>query len=78
MKIVTTAKGVQYREQEFIDAWNRKRICHKRLDTLPKEHATHCAVCGSPIEAIRSTLRFCSDACKMKDYRQRKASKKAA
>lgn len=31
-----------------------------------------CSVCGATITAERSTKRFCSDECKMKDYRQRK------
>jgi hypothetical protein len=34
--------------------------------------AVFCALCGTAITAERSTKRFCSDACKMRDYRQRK------
>ena len=71
MNVITTAHGVQYRRQEFTDAWGRKRVCDRRLDTLPRPHAEVCAVCGQPISAERSTRRFCSDACKMREYRQR-------
>ena len=69
---IVTAAGVAYRRQEFVDSWGRKRVCDKRLDDLPKPHAETCAVCGAAIAAERSTKRFCSDACKMKEYRQRK------
>ena len=71
MNIITTAQGVQYRRQEFTDSWGRKRVCDKRLDALPKAHAEICTVCGQPISAERSTRRFCSSKCKMREYRQR-------
>ena len=74
MNIITTAKGVEYRQQEFTDSWGRNRVCYKRLDTLPKEHAETCAECGAAISTLRSTKRFCSDACKMREYRRRKAA----
>ena len=72
LTIITTAKGVQYRRQEITDVWGRKRVCHKLVSELPKPHAECCAMCGQAISAERSTKRFCSDACKMKEYRQRK------
>ena len=71
MNVITTASGVPYRRQEFTDAWGRVRVCDRRLDTLPKPHAEVCAVCGQPISAERSTRRFCSTACRVKEYRQR-------
>ena len=71
MNIITTAQGVQYRRQEFTDSWGRKRVCDKRLDTLPQPHAEVCAVCGQPISAERSTRQFCSAACRVRAHRQR-------
>ena len=73
MQIITSAKGIQYRQAEFIDAWGRKRLCHKLLSEMPKPHAETCTVCGQTISSERSTKRFCSDACKMRDYRKRQA-----
>lgn len=70
--IIVTAAGIAYRRQEFVDSWGRKRTCDKRMDDLPKPHAETCAVCGAALAAERSTRRFCGDACKMKEYRQRK------
>ena len=67
-----TAKGVEYIRREFVDAWGRRRICDKRVSDLPQPHHTACECCGVPIAAERSTKRFCSDACKMREYRQRK------
>ena len=71
MNVITTAHGVQYRRQEFTDAWGRKRVCDRRLDTLPRPRSETCAVCGQPISAERSTRRFCSAACRVRAHRQR-------
>lgn len=73
MTIIST-KGIQYRRMEFVDAWGRKRTCDKRLSDLPKPHAETCAVCSQPIAAKRSTMKFCSPACRMKAHRQSRAS----
>jgi len=70
--VITTAKGVQYRQQEFMDAWGRKRVCTKLLDDLPKAHNEVCACCGQAIDAERSTKRFCSAGCRVKFNRQLK------
>jgi predicted nucleic acid-binding Zn ribbon protein len=72
MQIITTAKGVQYRRQEFVDSWGRVRVCDKRVDTLPKEHNEVCACCGQPIASERSTKKFCSPGCRVKWNRQQK------
>lgn len=74
MNVITTALGIQYRQQEFMDSWGRKRICYKRLSNLPKPHNESCAVCGQPLIAVRSTKKFCSSACKLRYHRQRKNS----
>ena len=74
MNIIKTALGVEYRQQEFIDAWGRSRICFKRLSNLPQPHKEACAVCGKMLEALRSTKRFCGPACKMRHHRQNKSS----
>jgi len=70
--VITTAHGVRYRQQTFVDAWGRHRVCEKLLRDLPQPHPAVCAVCGAPITAARATKRFCRPACKMKDYRQRR------
>ena len=70
--IISTAKGVQYRQQQFVDSWGRKRVCEKRLDTLPKEHNDVCACCGQPMDSERSTKKFCSAGCRVKFNRQLK------
>lgn len=72
MKTIKTAAGTEYVEREFVDAWGRRRLTHKRLDTLPKQHAESCAVCGAAIDSERSTKTFCSTACRMKAYRMRR------
>lgn len=66
---IITVKGVQYRRQEFVDAWGRRRVCDKRVSDLPKPHASTCAVCGQAIQAQRSTMRFCSPGCRVKANR---------
>ena len=76
LTIITTAKGVQYRQQEFVDSLGRKRVCEKRLDTLPKEHNEVCACCGQPIDSERSTKKFCSTNCRVKFNRQQKREAK--
>ena len=77
MNIITTAKGIQYRQATFVDSWDRVRVCYKLVSELPKPYAETCAVCGQAISAERSTKRFCSDACKMRDYRQRRAASRS-
>ena len=73
MNIIQTASGIEYVEREFVDSWGRRRVCHKRLDELPKPHAETCVVCGASIDSERSTKRYCGDACRMKAYRARQA-----
>ena len=68
---IIEAKGIQYRRMEVVDAWGRRRVCDKRLSDLPQPHAETCAVCGQPIQAQRSTMKFCSTKCRMTAYRQR-------
>ena len=72
-----TPQGIEYLRREFVDAWRRRRVCDKRLCDLPQPHHATCECCGSPIASERSTKRFCSDACKMKEYRQRCRSMKS-
>jgi predicted nucleic acid-binding Zn ribbon protein len=72
MQIITTALGVQYRRQEFVDSWGRTRVCDKRVDTLPKEHNVACECCGQPIDSERSTKKFCSAGCRVAWNRQQK------
>ena len=72
MTIITTAKGVKYRQAEFTDAWGRKRVCEKRLDTLPQPHNEVCQCCGQPMDSERSTKKFCSAGCRVKFNRQQK------
>ena len=73
--IITTPAGIAYRRQVITDSWGRQRVCDKRLDDLPKPHLEACECCGAPLTTERSTKRFCSDACKMKAYRQRQKAK---
>lgn len=72
MKTIKAASGVEYVEREFVDAWGRRRVCHKRVDSLPKPHAESCAACGAPIDPERSTMAYCGAACRMKAYRARR------
>lgn len=69
--IITSTLGVRYLRREVTDSWGRTRIVDKRLDDLPKPHAETCSICGTPIEAERSTKQYCSTACRMTAYRRR-------
>lgn len=72
LTIITGPHGIQYRQQAFVDSWGRKRVCEKRLDTLPKAHNEVCQCCGQPITGVRSTKKFCSPGCRVKWNRQLK------
>ena len=73
MNIIKSLAGIEYRRQEFTDAWGRKRVCDKRLSDMPKPHNTACACCGKQMDSARSTKRFCSAGCRVKASRARPA-----
>jgi predicted nucleic acid-binding Zn ribbon protein len=37
-----------------------------------------CAVCGAPFVPVRRDARFCGNACRQREYRRRKAARRAA
>ncbi len=69
---IVTVRDTAYLQREFVDVRGRKRVCTKRLDTLPKPHNDVCLCCGQPIDSERSTKKFCSAGCRVKWNRQQK------
>ena len=37
-----------------------------------------CAVCDAPFVPVRRDARFCGNACRQREYRRRKAARRAA
>lgn len=45
----------------------------KRAEARAARPAIACEGCGKPVPAQRSTRKYCSDACRQRDFRQREA-----
>jgi hypothetical protein len=52
------------------------KLRRKRRERRDKGIICYCAECGKKFTSIHKDTMFCSDACKMKAYRKRKAQKK--
>lgn len=49
----------------------------RRKTTKPNIIVKKCVVCGAKFYAFRSTAKYCSDACRMQAYLERKKMQKA-
>ena len=56
-------------------SWRTK---HRKDHPPSYPHQLNCQACGTTFGAKRSTTKYCSDACRMKAYRARRAAKRTA
>jgi hypothetical protein len=54
------------------DRNERRREQRAQQRALHKRELGKCAVCGKLVDQVRSTLRYCSNACRQKAYRSAK------
>lgn len=70
---------VSIRRRKYCSSWNsvitlcqkegaRRQVIERRAIRNQKE----CACCGKKFQAKKSDQKYCSDACKMKEYRKAK------
>ena len=69
---------VSIKRRKYCSSWNGLTPCQKEgerrrvIKRRAERNHKNCACCGNNFQAKKSDQKYCSDACKMKEYRRAK------